>query len=312
MRDERLDPEVAKYLEHVRSMPPAHLLSISELRRDIDKLRDFYPPEPVEKIEDIKAPGPAGEIPVRAYIPKGKGPLIPIVYFHGGGWCIGSITSHDGVCAAIANRTPAVVFSVDYRLAPEHVFPSAVDDCYAATKYIAQNLGRFNVKTEQLVVMGDSAGGGLAAAVSLKSAAEGSPRIASQVLIYPATDFTRADSESYRLFGKGYDLDKEMIEMFKNYYIPDSKKWADPYASPALAKNLKDLPPTFIIAAEFDPLRDDAKAFADKLKAAGVPVKTSLHKSVIHGFLSFTTFHAAQVAFDEIRGYLEHKGHIAS
>lgn len=298
--EERLDPEVAKYLKHVRARPPAHTLSIEELRRDIDQLRNVYPPKPVGKIENIEIPGPAGKIPVRVYTPKGNGPFPPVVFYHGGGWCIGSLDGYDGLCAELTNRTGAVVFSVDYRLAPEHVFPAAFEDSYAALKFVSQNAARFNAQPEKLIVMGDSAGATLAAAVSIKSKEDAGPRIALQILAYPATDISRTDSGSYRLFGRGYDLDKEGIEKYRAYYMPDKKDWTDPHASPMLARDLHGLPRALIITAEFDPLRDDGKEFAEKLKSAGVPVKYSMYKGVIHGFLSFITFNAAQKAFDEI------------
>lgn len=297
---EDLDPEVAEYLRIVRSRPPAHLLSIAQLRRDIDRLRDHYTPEPAGKIEDVRIPGPAGSISIRIYTPAGKKALAPVVFYHGGGWCLGSLIGYDGICAALANRIPAVIFSAGYRLAPEHPFPAAVEDSYAALEYAAKNAVHFNTDPGRLSVMGDSAGGNLAAVVSMKARDENGPRIAFQVLIYPATDISRVTFESYRLFGKGYDLDIEMIEKFKSCYIADKKDILDPYVSPALAKDLKGLPSTLLITAEFDPLRDDGKEFAKKLKESGVPVKYSLYKGVIHGFLSFTTFHAAQKAFGEI------------
>ena len=295
-----LSPEVARYLKAVRARPPAHTLSIKELRRDIDRLRDFYPPEPVHKIEDRDIPGPAGNIKVRIYTPEGTGPFPLIVFYHGGGWCIGSLSGYDGICAVLTNRVPTVVLSVDYRLAPENKYPAAVDDCYSALEYAASMASALNADPDRIVVMGDSAGGNLAAAVSIKSKDENGPRIAFQILIYPPTNLLHLATGSYRLFGRGYDLDREMIEIFRAYYMPDKKDWGNPYASPALAKCLKGLPPTLLITAEFDPLRDDGKRFAEKLKKAGIPVKYSLYKGVIHGFLSFTTFSASQKAFDEI------------
>ena len=192
------------------------------------------------------------------------------------------------------------MLSVDYRLAPENGFPAALDDCYSALKYAANEASALNADPNCIAVMGDSAGGNLAAAVSIKAKNEFGPRIAFQILVYPVTNLLHLDTYSYRLFGKGYDLDREMIEMFRSYYMPDKKDWGNPSASPALAKCLKGLPPTLLITAEFDPLRDDGKRFAEKLKKAGVPVKCSLYKGVIHGFLSFTTFRASQKAFDEI------------
>lgn len=306
----RLCPEVARYLKAVRSRPPAYLLSIKELRRDIDKLRDFYPPEDVHKIEDRSIPGPAGNIKVRIYTPKGNGPFPLVVFYHGGGWCIGSLNCYDGICAIIANRTPAVVLSVDYRLAPENIFPAAIDDCYSALKYAANRATALDADPARIIVMGDSAGGNLAAAVSIKSKNENGPRIASQVLIYPATNISNLATKSYRLFGEGYDLDREMMDMFISHYLPDKKDRKNPYASPALAKCLKALPSALLITAEFDPLRDDGKRFARKLKRVGVPVKYSLYKGVIHGFLSFTTFRASQKAFDEIAGFIRNMWYV--
>jgi len=299
--DKNMDPQVAEYLRTVRSHPSAHLHSIEKLRLDLDKLRDYYPPEPVKKIDNINIAGPAGNIPLRIYTPEGKGPFPPVIFYHGGGWCIGSVNGYDSVCTALANKIPAVVFSVGYRLAPEDPFPAAVEDCYAALEYVAKNSASFNTNPDRLVVMGDSAGGNLAAVISIKAKEENGPRIKQQILIYPAANLSCLDIGSYRLYGKDYDLDKEMIEKFRSYYVPHEKDWTSPYVSPGLAKNLKGLPPTFMITAEFDPLRDDGKEFAERLKKAGVAIKHSLYKGVIHGFLSFTTFHAAQKAFDEIR-----------
>lgn len=295
-----IDPQVAQYLSIVRSRPPAHLLSIEELRKDIDKIRDYYPPEPVNKIEDRNIPGPEGNIRVRIYTPKGKGLFPLIVFYHGGGWCIGSVDGYDGICAAIANRVPAVVLSTDYRLAPENPFPAAVEDCYAALEYAAGSAESLNADAGRIIVMGDSAGGTLAAVASLKAKEENGPKIYFQVFLYPSANLADLDTESFRIFGKGYDLDREMIEKFRACYIPDKKDRANPYASPALAADLKGLPPTLLITAELDPLRDDGMKFAKKLKEAGVPVKHSMYKGVIHGFISFATFHAAQKAFDEI------------
>ncbi|MFA5143324.1 MAG: alpha/beta hydrolase [Candidatus Omnitrophota bacterium] len=298
--DEGLDPQVAGHLKVVRSRHPAHLLSIEELRRDIDRIGVYYPPEPVKDTRDVDIPGPAGKIRVRVYTPEGKGPFPPIIFYHGGGWCIGSLGGYNSICSALANRIPAVVFSVDYRLAPENPFPAAIDDSYAALQYFSRNAANFNADPVRLAVAGDSAGANIAAVISLKAKEERGPRIAFQALIYPAANIAHPVTESYELFGKGYDLDREMIEVFRAHYMPDKKDWVNPYASPALAKDLRGLPPTLLITAEFDPLRDDGIKFAEQLKRAGVPVKHTLYKGVIHGFLSFTTFPAAQRAFDEI------------
>jgi len=295
-----IDPQVKQYLKLVRSKPPAYLLSIKELRRDIDKIKKYYPPESVKSIKNILIDGPAGKITIRIYTPEGRGPFPPVIFYHGGGWSIGSLDSHEGICAALANKAKAVVFSVDYRLAPEDPFPAAVDDCYAAFEYVNDNAASFHVDPNRIVVMGDSAGGNLAAVVSIKAQKDKGPKIALQILVYPATNMKNLDTPSYRRFGKGYDVDKEMIDKFIDCYVPNKKELADPGVSPFLAKDLKNLPPTLLITAEYDPLRDDGRKFASKLKKAGVPVKYSMYKGVIHGFLSFTTFHAAQKALAEI------------
>ena len=297
---EALDPQVAQYLKAVRSRPPAYLLSVEELRRDIDQIKKYYPPEPVKNIKDILINGPDGKIAIRIYTPGGKGPFTPVVFYHGGGWSIGSLNSHEGICASLANKAKAAVFSVNYRLAPEDPFPAAVDDCYAALEYVNDNAASFNADPGRMIVMGDSAGGNLAAVVSMKAKEEGGPKIALQVLVYPATNMKDLVTSSYKRFGKGYDLDKKMIAKFRDLYILNKKDIVDPRASPFFAKDLKGLPPTLLITAECDPLRDDGKKFASKLKKAGVPVKYIMYKGVIHGFLSFTTFHVAQKALSEI------------
>lgn len=301
----KLDPQIAKYLEGVNLRPPAHLLSVKELRREIDKLKTYYPLEPVNSIKDISIKGPAGKIKLRIYFPKGRKPFMPVVFFHGGGWCIGSFKSHGGICASLANMANSAVFSVDYRLAPENPFPAAVDDCYAALEYVSANAVSFGADPSRLVVMGDSAGGTLAAVMSLKARDEKGPKIASQVLVYPAADMEVMDTASYRRFGKGFDLDKEMMQKFIDCYVPNKKDLSNPYVSPGLAKSLKRLARTLIITAECDPLRDDARMFAAKLKKSGVPVKYSMYRGVIHGFLSFITFRAARKAIVEIASFLD-------
>lgn len=298
--DKRLDPEVAEYIKSVRSRPPAHGLPVEKLRKDLDRLSVIYPPEEVAQTRDFSIPGPSCEIPVRLYRPSGKGPFPKVVFYHGGGWAIGSIEGYSNLCSAIANNVPALVFVPGYRLAPENPFPAAVEDCYAALKYAEKYDDDFCMKSSGITVMGDSAGGNLAAVMSLKSKRESGPKISLQVLIYPATNLSRLSLPSYRRFGKDYDLDNEMIKKYRAIYLPRRKDWKDPYASPGLADDLGGMPDTIILTSEFDPLRDDGAEFASRLRKSGVKVDYIMYKGVIHGFMSFTGFAIAQKAIKEL------------
>ena len=250
----------------------------SEMRPDVDG------PD-VGSVEDRTVPGyeDGPEVPVRIYRPEGEGPFPTVVFYHGGGFVIGDLESHDIACRYIANETDSVVVAVDYRLAPEHPFPAAVEDCYAATVWAA---GAEELDGDgNLAVMGDSAGGNLAAAVSLMARDMDGPAIDRQVLVYPAT--SRSDDwESMDRFGEGYFLQAEDMEWFHDSYIPDSVHEANPYANPLEAKELSGLPPATVITAGFDPLRDQGLAYAEALQAAGVDVEFRNYEEMIHGFFT--------------------------
>ena len=246
-------------------------------------------PEALPKVESRRIPGPAGEIPVRIYTPQGSGPFPVLVYFHGGGWVIGSLDTHDGVCRHLAKRAGAVVVSVDYRLAPEHKFPAAPEDCYAATLWVAENAAAIGVDARRLTIGGDSAGGNLAAAVSLMARDRKKPAIAFQMLIYPVTDHSY-ETGSYRDNADGYLLTKDSMVWFWDHYLRTAGDGAEPYASPLRAQDLKGLPPAMVVTTEFDPLRDEGEAYANRLKQAGVPVKLKRYDGLIHGFFMMTGF----------------------
>ncbi|HYW26177.1 MAG TPA: alpha/beta hydrolase [Terriglobales bacterium] len=257
------------------------------------------PGESVAVIEDRSVPGPDGDIPVRLYRPD-VSPAPPLVlYFHGGGWTIGSIEGHDPVCRALANRTGSAVLSVEYRLGPEHRFPAAIDDAWAATTWAASHAADLGADPERLAVAGDSAGGNLAAVVALQARDAGGPRIAFQYLIYPATDMRTLDWPSYRENGEGYFLELRDMEWFSGHYLSSQADAQDWRVSPAGAASHAGLPPALIQTAEYDPLRDQGEAYGELLRAAGVPVRVTRYPGMIHGFLSLEGMNAAQTALDE-------------
>jgi acetyl esterase len=232
-------------------------------------------------------PGPGGEIPVRIYRPSDDDRLPALVYFHGGGWVLGNLDSHDATCRLLTNGAQCVVISVDYRLAPEHKFPAAADDAYAATTWVAENAAPLGIDPRRIAVGGDSAGGNLAAAVTLMAKEQGEPSIAYQVLIYPVTNHS-FDTTSYETNAEGYMLTRRSMIWFWNHYLAEPADGQNAYASPLQADDLGGLPPALVITAEFDPLRDEGAAYAERLKQAGVPVKYTDYPGMIHGFFGMS------------------------
>ena len=287
---ETLDPEVGILLEAIEAQgaPPLESLPPEEARKAaIEGLQELAgEPEQVARVEDLQIPGPGGAIPLRVYTPEGEGPRPSLVYFHGGGWVVCDLDTHDVVCRAIARRSGGVVVAVDYRLAPEHKFPAAVEDCYAATLWVAANAGRLGIDVRRMAVGGDSAGGNLAAVVSLKCRDEGGPLLALQVLVYPVTNLASFDTASYRDFAEGYYLSRAEMEWFRAHYLTRLEDGAHPHASPLLAPDLRGLPPALVITAECDLLRDEGEAYAKRLEAAGVPVTCTRYPGMIHAFFS--------------------------
>jgi acetyl esterase len=282
-----LDPVVKALLDQAAALnlPSLNTLSAPEARAAFSATRlAAGEPEPVARVEDRSIPGPAGDIPVRIYCPEGEPPFPLVVYFHGGGWVIGDLDTHDGTCRTLTNLTRCVTVSVSYRLAPEHKFPAAVEDAFAATEWAASNASALGADARRLAVAGDSAGGNLAAAVSLIARDGGSPKIAHQALIYPVTDFG-FDRPSYESNAEGYFLTKEMMRWFWGHYVASEADAAHPHASPLRASDLSGLPPALIITAEFDPLRDEGEAYGARLQEAGVPATVSRYDGMIHGFV---------------------------
>lgn len=282
-----LDPQAKAFLDQAAAAgtPPLHALPVLEARQAIRALFAVDTPESVAKVEDRKIPGPAGQIPIRLYTPQGKGPLPVLVFFHGGGWVIGDLETHDNTCRELANGAGCIVVAVDYRLAPEHKFPAAPEDCYAATKWVALNAASFGGDPARIAIGGDSAGGNLAAAVGVMAADRGAPTFVHQLLIYPVTNHA-FDTPSYRENADGYLLTKEGMTWFWGHYLKTDEDGQNAYASPLRARDCRRVPPAFVITAEFDPLRDEGEAYAARLREAGVPVEVKRYNGMIHGFFS--------------------------
>jgi acetyl esterase len=287
-----LDPQVQAFLEKLAAAgaEPPERLPLAEARRQMEESTDALgKAPPVRHVADLRVPGPAGELAVRIYRNSGEAHAPGVVYFHGGGWVIGSIHTHDKLCRELAVGSGAVVASVDYRLAPEHKYPAAAEDAYAATCWVASNAAEFGIDPSKVVVAGDSAGGNLAAVVCLMARDRRAPRLAKQVLIYPITDYN-FETPSYRENGAGYYLTGDSMRWFWREYLARPEDGVRPYASPLRAAELSGLPPTLVLTAEFDPLRDEGEAYARRLTEAGVLCELIRGSGLIHGFLRRTAF----------------------
>ncbi|MFB4162959.1 alpha/beta hydrolase [Alteribacillus sp. JSM 102045] len=280
-----LDPQAKFILEQMEAeeAPLLHTLTPEEARESIDMGPLAGEPEEVGKVENRTIPGPAGDIPVRIYTPQGQGPFPALVYYHGGGWVIGDLDGVEVPCRLLTNRANCVVVSVDYRLAPEHKFPAAADDAFAAAKWVVGNASTIQVDAERVAVGGDSAGGNLAAVVAQMARDKGGPSICFQMLVYPVTNHSY-ETDSYHENADGYFLTKDSMVWFWNHYLRDETDGKNLYVSPLLAENLSGLPPALVLTAEYDPLRDEGEAYAERLKNAGVPVEVTRYSGMIHGF----------------------------
>lgn len=281
-----LKPEVKLILEQLEQSgtSPIHELSPEEARNGIAIEGLAGDRVELASVIDQSLDTNVGEVPVRIYTPVKSEETLPVfVYYHGGGWVIGNLESVDIPCRQIAAKSQCVVVSVDYRLAPEHKFPSAIDDSYAVIEWLISNAEELNIDASRIAVGGDSAGGNIAAAVSLKARDLGLNAIVQQVLIYPVTDYNLKTS-SYFDYADGYFLTKDTMQWFWNHYLNSDSDGESPYASPLKATNLKDLPPALVITAEYDPLRDEGEAYAKKLQEAKIPVQLKRYDGVIHGF----------------------------
>jgi acetyl esterase len=269
---------------------PPHLLTVEQARAQFMRSRAQFlaPVQAVGAVVDRVIPGPASELPVRIYRPLGSraDALLPaLVYFHGGGWVFGNLDSHDSLCRELCNLSGCAVVSVDYRLAPEHRFPAAVDDTLAAIRHLARDGRSLGIDGARLAAGGDSAGGTLAAVAALVFRDQGGPRLALQLLIYPVTDLAM-DTPSYTAIANGFTLTRERMIYFRDAYLRGPEDVADWRASPLKARDLSGLPAALVVTAAHDPLVDEGRRYADRLKASGVAVTYSCYEGTVHGFLT--------------------------
>ena len=287
-----LHPQVAALLERAAKagLPPYWQVPAAVARRLYRDARGPLSPEPpaVESSQLLLVPGKAGPIPVRAYRPKGssKEEVLPaLLYYHGGGWVIGDLDTHDVVCRTLANGARCAVFSVEYRKAPESPFPAAVEDCFSALSFVFKNADSLKISPTQIATGGDSAGGNLATVIALMARDAGGPPVAFQLLIYPGTD-QRMGHPSIDRNGDGYLLTKKTMEYFRGHYLPNKADYTDWRASPFLAKRLAGLPPAYVITCGYDPLLDEGRAYFERLKKEGVAAEYREYPDMVHGFIT--------------------------
>ncbi|GIW95608.1 MAG: putative lipase/esterase [Pirellulaceae bacterium] len=290
-----LAAEVARYLQELEALgiPPLEKLPVETARQLM--LGSTVPLETgqqVKQMTDRQVPGPAGPIRIRLYDPGTTDPSPAVVFFHGGGWVLGSIETHDCLCRCLACETGLKIVSVDYRLAPEHRYPAAVEDAWAAVNFLYNEGRHWGIDGKRLIVAGDSAGGNLAAVMALKARDEGAIRLSGQVLLYPVLDHD-FDTDSYRAFQEGYYLTRSAMIWFWDQYVPWIEKRNEPYAAPLRCADLQGLAPAVIVTAECDPLRDEAAAYAERLQQAGNSVLYRCYEGMIHGFVRRLRFWTA-------------------
>ncbi len=291
-----LDPQAKAFLDQIAALnrPPIESMSLAEARALFEDsfARLGGPPTPVGRVQDVEAPGPLGPIPIRVYTPEGAGGVPPLfVYYHGGGYVCGSRDSYDAVCRLLTRESGCVVASVDYRLAPEFPAPGPFDDAYAALEWLVAHAAELGADPTRVAVGGDSAGGGLAANVALKARDAGGPALAHQLLVYPAVG-QEADGEvkgdtSLSRYGEGHFLTSERMRYYWKCHVPRREIAEQPYVLAMRAASLRGLPRATVVMAECDPLYDQGVAYAERLRADGVPVDLRVYPGMIHAFFSF-------------------------
>jgi acetyl esterase len=283
-----LDPQAKAVMDQVAALgfPAVHTVSPQQARANAQARPRAVGPE-VARVENRTIPGPDSQVPVRIYTPPGSGPFPALVWFHGGGWVVGDLESADATARLLTLGAGCVVVSVDYRLAPEAKFPGPAEDCYAATRWVAEHAAEIGVSGNNLAVGGDSAGGNLAAAVCLMVKDRGGPPLGMQLLVYPVTD-RNFETGSYGDNAEGYSLTRETMIWYWDKYLANDADGGNAYAAPLRAQDLGGLPSAVVITAEYDPLRDEGEAYANRLEAAGVPTTLTRYPGMIHGFFGMS------------------------
>ena len=281
-----VDPQIQELLDKGAGVPATHLLPVAEARAQYEaRIPLMAPAGPVAGVEERVIDGPGGPLRLRLYRPPGRGPFPLLVYFHGSGFVLCSLDTHDGICRNLCAGAGCVVVSVDYRLAPEHKFPAGLEDCVAATIWASRNAATLGADPGRIAVGGDSAGGNLAAVTALRLRDAGGPALRGQLLLYPVTDYHTPGTPSYAENAEGYGLTRETMKWFWAHYLNDESEAAHPHAAPLRASDLSGLPPAFVLVAEYDPLRDEGEAYGLRLREAGVDVSILRADGMNHGFL---------------------------
>ncbi len=303
------DSEARAVIEQAgqRLFPPAQALTPTSARERLERVFATQPAEDVATVDEFAIPGPGGDLPIRVYEPDADPPYPALLYLHGGGFVAGSLDTHDTVCAALTNRANCLTVSVDYRLAPEHPFPAAVEDAVAALEWLSAHGHHLDVDTDRIAVAGDSAGGNLTAATCLLVRDQSGPAVRRQVMFYPAVASHHVhEFDSWEENGEGYLLEWAGTQWYLDHYVDSRVAWGNPYFAPLVADDLTGLPPATIVTAGFDLHRDEGLAFGDRLAAAGVPVEQRHYERMIHGFVSLpdvitTGMDAIQAAAGDLR-----------
>ncbi|AQL41376.1 alpha/beta hydrolase [Halorientalis sp. IM1011] len=304
-------PQVQAVLQMIddQPVPPIHAVSVAEARGQMEAMASMRGDgEDVGNVETFEIQGPEEPLPVRLYHPDGDGPHPVLVYFHGGGFVIGSLETHDALCRSLTNAADCAVLSVDYRLAPENPFPAAVEDAYAAVEWVADHGEPVDLDPGRIAVGGDSAGANLAAATTLAVQDRGGPELAHQALIYPvvSSPVVGEEFDSYEENAEGYFLERDTMEWFHEKYVRDEIHLRNEYFAPLLAADLSGVPSATIVTAGFDPLRDEGIAYADRLESEGVDVTRDHYEDMIHGFASMVgVVDAAEESIDSIAADLD-------
>jgi acetyl esterase len=296
------------YAEQLKMMAAAGGPSLSDMTPEEGRqmyltMQQMAPRPDILSVSDQVAAHPDGDIPIRVYRVSGDAAQPCLVFYHGGGWVIGDLETHDHVCRQIANSAACTVIAVDYRLAPEHPFPAAIDDCYAATTWIAANADSLNIDSRRIAVGGDSAGGNLAACVSLAARDRNGPSLVAQILIYPVTD-TGTGTASYAENADGYLLTRDSMVWFWDHYLQDKSRAGDAMVAPLQAISVADLPAATVLTAEYDPLRDEGEAYGARLKDAGNDAVVTRYAGLIHGFFGATEVSGARDAMGQVSARL--------
>jgi acetyl esterase len=281
-----VDPQIQVLLDRATGVPATHTLAVAAARTQYEgRVALMAPPAEIAGLREQTIEGPGGLLRIRLYTPRGAGPFPLLVFFHGSGFVLCSLDTHDGMCRNLCAGAGCIVASVDYRLAPEHKFPAGIDDCLHATRWAAAHAAELGANAKHIAVGGDSAGGNMATVTALRVREESGTLLCGQLLLYPVTDYHTPGTPSYEENAEGYGLTRDTMKWFWDHYLSDASEGAYPHASPLRATDLSGLPPALVITAEYDPLRDEGELYAEKLKAAGVPVALSRYNGVNHGFM---------------------------